>query len=62
MFSLCAVRIYRFVLRKSDIMFEYRAQGTNCDRTADWCKKSVGKHGVFILCKATCDWLIIKMN
>ena len=25
-------------------------------------KKSVGKSGVVILCKAACDWLIIKMN
>ena len=25
-------------------------------------KKSVGKPGVGILCKATCDWLIIKTN
>ena len=25
-------------------------------------EKSVGKPGVVILCKATCDWLIIKMN
>ena len=25
-------------------------------------QKSVGKPGVLILCKATYDWLIIKMN
>ena len=25
-------------------------------------QKSVGKPGVVTLCKATCDWLIIKMN
>ena len=25
-------------------------------------QKRIGKPGVVILCKATCDWLIIKMN
>ena len=43
-----------------------RPQGTNCVRTADWCKKKYREARVCV-CVCVCvggggDWLILKMN